>query len=76
MTYRLEQDANGDPVLVTARLRLRLPRLSDIEPSYRFWSSDRSHLMGGPWSMETLTAETHGLLDQWQKHGFLSLIHI
>lgn len=70
MTYRLEQDAIGGPVLQTARLRLRMPRLSDIEPSYRFWSSDRSHLMGGPWTMETLTAETQGLLDQWQKHGF------
>lgn len=70
MTYRLEQDANGGPVLVTARLRLRMPRLSDIEPSFRFWSSDRSHLMGGPWTMEQLTAETQGLLDQWQKHGF------
>lgn len=70
MTFRLTQDANGAPVLETARLRLRLPRLSDIGPSYRFWSSTRSHLMGGPWTMETLTAETQGLLDQWQKHGF------
>ena len=70
MTYRLEQDANGGPVLETARLRLRLPRLSDIEPSYRFWSSERSRLMGGPWTLDQLTAETQGLLDQWQKHGF------
>lgn len=70
MTYRLTQDANGGPVLETARLCLRQPRLSDIEPSYRLWSSDRSHLMGGPWSMETLATETQGLLDQWQKHGF------
>jgi RimJ/RimL family protein N-acetyltransferase len=70
MTWRLAQDDNGGPVLLTARLRLRLPRLSDIEPSFRFWSSDRSALMGGPWSMDTLTAETQGLLDQWQTHGF------
>ena len=70
MTYRLAQDANGGPVLETARLRLRLPSLADIDPSYRFWSSDRSHMMGGPWSMDQLRAETQGLFDQWQKHGF------
>lgn len=70
MTYQLVQDANGAPVLEAARLRLRLPRLDDIPASYRFWSSDRSTLMGGPWSLETLTAETQGLLDQWEKYGF------
>lgn len=70
MTYLLAQDANGGPVLETARLRLRLPTLSDIPASYRFWSSDRSTLMGGPWIMDTLVAETEGLLAQWQKHGF------
>lgn len=70
MTYRLAQDANGGPVLETARLRLRKPSLADIDPSYRFWSSDRTHMMGGPWSMDQLRAETQGLFDQWQKHGF------
>ena len=70
MTYRLATGADGGPVLQTARLRLRLPTLDDIPESYRFWSSDRSRLMGGPWSMDTLRAETRGLLDQWQKHGF------
>lgn len=70
MTYRLEQDANGDPVLVTARLRLRKPVMADVATSYPFWSSPRSHLMGGPWTLEVLTAETKGLLDQWAKHGF------
>ncbi len=70
MTYRLATGADGGPVLQTARLRLRLPTLDDIPESYRFWSSDRSRLMGGPWSMDTLWAETQGLLDQWQKHGF------
>lgn len=70
MTYHLAQDADGCPVLVTERLRLRRPSLSDIAASYRFWSSDRSILMGGPWSMEKLQEETQGLLDQWEKHGF------
>jgi RimJ/RimL family protein N-acetyltransferase len=70
MTYRLAQDANGGPVLETGRLRLRMPTLDDIPASFRFWSSARSQLMGGPWTMDQLTAETHGLLDQWRKHGF------
>jgi len=70
MSYQLAQDVNGAPVLETARLRLRKPTMDDIPASYRFWSSDRSVLMGGPWSLETLTAETQGLLDQWEKHGF------
>ena len=70
MTYRLEQDANGGPVLVTGRLRLRKPVMADIAASHAFWSSDRSALMGGPWTRATLEAETQGLLDQWQKHGF------
>jgi RimJ/RimL family protein N-acetyltransferase len=70
MTYRLAQDEHGGPVLETERLRLRMPTLDDIALCYRFWSSDRSHLMGGPWTMDQLAAETQGLLDQWQKHGF------
>jgi RimJ/RimL family protein N-acetyltransferase len=70
MTYELAQDANGGPVLVTERLRLRRPTLGDIPASYGFWSSDRSALMGGPWSMETLASETEGLFAQWQRHGF------
>lgn len=70
MTYRLAQDASGGPVLVTARLCLRMPSLDDIAPSFRFWSSDRSRLMGGPWSLATLRHETAGLLSQWRRHGF------
>lgn len=70
MSYQLAQDDTGGVVLRTARLCLRRPRISDVEASYGFWSSDRSALMGGPWTRETLEAETQGLLDQWQKHGF------
>jgi RimJ/RimL family protein N-acetyltransferase len=70
MTHHLQQDANGGPVLMTERLRLRMPTLADLPASYRFWSSDRSALMGGPWTMETLQAETEDLLAQWKTHGF------
>ena len=70
MTYVLAQDGEGRPVLETARLRLRVPNASDIAPSARFWASDRSHMMGGPWTLDQLRAEHQGLLDQWQRHGF------
>jgi RimJ/RimL family protein N-acetyltransferase len=70
MTYRLTQDDTGTPVLTTARLRLRKPVMADVQPSYSFWSSSRSALMGGPWSMDKLLAETQDLLDQWATHGF------
>lgn len=70
MTYRLAQDGSGFPVLETARLRLRRPAPADLAPGFAFWSSDRSHMMGGPWTMERLQAETQGLHDQWARHGF------
>ncbi len=70
MTCRIDQDANGAPVLVTERLRLRLPRMSDVDASHVFWSSPRSAIMGGPWTLAQLQMETQGLLDQWGKHGF------
>jgi RimJ/RimL family protein N-acetyltransferase len=70
MTYRPTTDARGDLVLVTDRLRLRKPRMSDMAASHAFWSSPRSALMGGPWTKDQLQAETQGLLDQWQNHGF------
>lgn len=70
MTYSLAQDETGGPVLVTERLCLRRPRREDIPASYLFWSSERSVLMGGPWSLETLVAETEDLFVQWDRHGF------
>lgn len=72
-TYTLRQDADGMPVLQTARLRLRLPTMDDIPASFCFWSSERSErseMMGGRWSMETVVANTEDLLVQWQKYGF------
>ena len=39
-------------ILLTDRLALRIPTEADLEPSARFWASDRSHMMGGPWTLE------------------------
>lgn len=70
MSYVLRQDASAAPVLVTARLVLRLPHMRDLPASTAFWASDRSHLMGGPWTAAETAFEFKGLLDQWAKHGF------
>ena len=58
------------PVLTTVRLRLRVPVLADLPACARFWASERSHLMSGPWTADETEGEFQGLLDQWAKHGF------
>jgi RimJ/RimL family protein N-acetyltransferase len=60
----------GAPVLTTARLVLRRPGWRDLAAGARFWASDRSHLMGGPWTFEETRSEMQGLFDQWDRHGF------
>ena len=57
-------------VLHTPRLTLRQPLPKDIPASIAFWSSPRSHMMGGPWTPEQTTQEFHGITAQWAKHGF------
>lgn len=70
MTYSLRQDADGRPVLQTARLRLRVPQHADLPACSRFWASERSHLMGGPWTAGRTRVEFDDLLAQWARHGF------
>ena len=62
----------GNPMttLHTARLTLRVPTKADLEPSARFWASDRSHMMGGPWTYEKTRDSLADILDQWHRHGF------
>ena len=56
--------------LTTERLTLRLPKASDLPACTAFWSSDRSHMMGGPWDADKTAFEFADVLTQWQKHGF------
>lgn len=70
MTYRLTKDAQGWPVLWTDRLMLRIPGADDVEPSARFWASERSHMMGGPWTVEKTREGFDDILDQWSRLGF------
>ena len=70
MTYLLQHDSNGAPVLVTGRLVLRKPNERDWDAMATFWASDRSLMMGGPWDAETLRRELDDLYVQWNRHGF------
>ncbi|MCY1128048.1 GNAT family N-acetyltransferase [Frigidibacter sp. RF13] len=70
MTHRLAQDMHGKPVLWTERLCLRVPADGDVVPSARFWASERSHMMGGPWTYEKTRDGFVDILDQWNRHGF------
>lgn len=70
MTYALTQDADGWPVLGTARLRLRRPGERDLDASARFWASERARMMGGPWTREKTREGFIDIADQWQRHGF------
>ncbi len=56
--------------LTTERLILRQPEPRDLPASAAFWASERSHLMGGPWSAEEHRRETEDIYTQWRKHGF------
>ncbi len=58
------------PILTTKRLILRQPLPADLGPASAFWASERSHMMGGPWTAEQTAIETDDLHAQWAKHGF------
>jgi RimJ/RimL family protein N-acetyltransferase len=58
------------PTLHTARLILRVPTEVDLEPSARFWASERSRMMGGPWTYEKTRDGYADILDQWNRHAF------
>jgi RimJ/RimL family protein N-acetyltransferase len=58
------------PILHTNRLTLRLPLPQDLPASAAFWASERSHMMGGPWTLSETEAQTQDLLRQWDQHGF------
>jgi RimJ/RimL family protein N-acetyltransferase len=57
-------------VLHTPRLTLRLPDAADLPACIRFWASERSRMMGGPWTPDDTRKEFADLFAQWHKHGF------
>lgn len=70
MTYALQHDAEGAPVLVTGRLVLRKPQPADLAACIRFWASDRSRMMGGPWMADETAANFADVVAQWDWRGF------
>lgn len=57
-------------VLTTTRLTLRPASVDDLEPCAAFWASERSHLMGGPWTTEETARSLDDVIAQWDRHGF------
>ncbi|MGB3146658.1 MAG: GNAT family N-acetyltransferase [Paracoccaceae bacterium] len=57
-------------ILTTQRLTLRVPTMADLDASARFWASERSHMMGGPWTHEKTRDSLADVIDQWRRHGF------
>lgn len=56
--------------LTTARLVLRHPRMGDLPECAAFWASDRSHMMGGPWTPEVTERNLQEVIDLWDQNGF------
>jgi RimJ/RimL family protein N-acetyltransferase len=57
-------------VLTTERLILRQPRMGDLPECVAFWSSDRCHMMGGPWTAEVTATNLQEVIDLWALNGF------
>ena len=57
-------------ILTTDRLILRQPALRDLPACAAFWASERSHMMGGPWTANETRIAFADLFAQWDAHGF------
>lgn len=58
------------PTLETERLRLRAPRFSDMEIYAEFRASERSRMVGGPFTRESALSAMSGLIGHWHLRGF------
>ena len=58
------------PVIETERLRLRDPRLSDLDAYAEYGASDRSRIVGGPFDRGHSFERLAALLGHWQLRGF------
>jgi len=60
------------PVLETARLRLRAPKLADLPALYAFYQTDRSHMVGGPLPERDVHRQMMSTIGSWalRGHGF------
>ena len=58
------------PTLETERLRMRAPRLDDLDAYAAFRGSDRAVHLGGPYSRAQAFDQLGELLGHWQLRGF------
>ena len=58
------------PEIETERLRLRLPRLSDLPAHAAFRSSERSRGVGGPFNEESCFKHFAEVIGQWHLRGY------
>ncbi|MEM1350793.1 MAG: GNAT family N-acetyltransferase [Pseudomonadota bacterium] len=58
------------PILETERLVLRPHRLSDFDPLYTLFASERAEYMGGPFSAKTMWYWIAAEVGSWTLQGF------
>lgn len=58
------------PTVETARLRLRAPRLSDLDLYAAFRASQRTRVLGGPFSRDEAFHQLSALIGHWSLRGF------
>ena len=58
------------PEVETERLRLRLPRMSDLPAHVAFRASERSKGVGGPYDKASSFHHLAGIVGQWQLRGY------
>jgi len=58
------------PEIETARLRLRLPRATDLTAYTAFRASERARSVGGPFTAEQSFEHLAAIVGQWQLRGY------
>ena len=58
------------PEIETDRLRLRLPKASDLDAHIAFRASPRSKGVGGPYDAPSSYHHLEGIIGQWQLRGY------
>ncbi|MEM6823480.1 MAG: GNAT family N-acetyltransferase [Pseudomonadota bacterium] len=58
------------PEIETERLRLRLPRASDLPDHIAFRGSERAKGVGGPYDAASSVHHLEGIIGQWQLRGY------
>lgn len=58
------------PEVETERLRLRLPRMDDLDAHAAFRASERSSGVGGPYDYPSSFHHLAGIVGQWQMRGY------